>query len=375
MEYRIGVIGATGYIGTPYRQEIRDSSYDAEIVAVCARRRDRLEQAAKEDGARLATDDWRQIVEDPEVNLVLVLTPDALHIEPVLAAANAGKHILCEKPLGKDVAEARAMWKAADENNIATFVPYWTRYVPVFQRAKEVVDEGTLGDVRAVVYRWQNPRPLAMPFTWRDDSELSTAGSIADIGSHVYDTLRYLLGEEASRVMAHAQVVMPPKPDLGEVDLSEALEWGQQHATQDAEKQRKGSVPDYAQISVEFESGIVGSILLSHASYLRKGFAPELELHGTKASLSVDRIRGELLIADSADPARLYEAVDNDGFCNRFQQHVFPAFDDRIAGKTSSHPDLFDGWRVQVFTDAAYTSSQRGTWVELSELDASRITD
>lgn len=370
MEYRIGVIGATGYIGSPYRQEIRDSSYDAQIVAVCARRRERLEQAAKEDGARLVTDDWRQVVMDPEVNLILVLTPDALHIEPVLAAADAGKHILCEKPVGKDVGEAHAMWQSANENNVASFVPFWTRYVPVFQRAKQVLDAGTLGDVRAVVYRWQNPRPLAMPFTWRDNSELSAAGSIADVGSHVYDTLRFILGVEAARVMTHAQVVMPPKPDLGNVDLSEAIDWGQQHAADDALHRRKGSVPDYAQMSVEFEGGIVGSILLSHASYLRKGFAPELELHGTRASLSVDRVRGELLIADSPDPAKLYESIDDDGFCNRFERHVFPAFDERIAGDACSHPDLFDGWRVQVFTDAAYASSERETWVELTEFDA-----
>jgi len=370
MQFRIGIIGATGYIGVPYRKEIRESSHDAKIVALCARRRDRLEAAAAEDGATLVTDDWREVVEHPDVNLVLVLTPDALHYEPVLACAEAGKHVLCEKPVGKDTAQARAMQQAIEEKQLASYVPYWTRYVPVFRRAKELVEEGRLGEVRSVIYRWQNPRPLDMPFTWRDDASLSAAGSIADVGSHAYDTIRFVLGIEAKRVLTHATVIMPPKPDLGEVNLQEALDWANERKKEVSDAQRKGSVPDYAQIGVEFEDETVGSILLTHASYVRKGFAPELELHGTLGSLSVDRIQGKLHFADSPDPARLLETIDDDGFCNRFDTHIFPALSQQIAGEgKGEHPDLLDGLRVQTFVDAAFVSSQRGSWVSLAEID------
>ena len=78
---------------------------------------------------------------------------------------------------------------------------------------------------------------------------------------------------------------------------------------------------------------------------------------------------GELKLADSPDPARQLEVIDEDGSCNRFEQHVFPAFDQRIKGESCSHPDLYDGWWVQVFTDAALASAARQTWVELSEFD------
>ncbi len=367
MQYRIGVIGATGYIGVPYRQEIRSSSQDTQIVALCARRRDRLEAAAREDGATLVTDDWLKVVEHPDVNLVLVLTPDALHYEPVLACAELGKHVLCEKPVGKDARQARAMWNAVQSEQLASYVPFWGRYVPVFQRAKELLEEGKLGEIRSVIYRWQNPRPVAMPFTWRDDATLSAAGSIADVGSHAYDVLRYILGKEAKRVLTHAAVVMPPKADLGDVDLSEAIEWGEKNSTSDSSSQRKSSVPDYAQIGFEYDDGAVGSILLSHASYIRKGFAPELELHGTRGSLGVDRIRSELKFADSTDPAEMLESL-GDGWCNRFETHVLPAFESQVNGVgKGDHPDLEDGYRVQVFTDAALASSQRGGWVDLSE--------
>src|SRR3990172_9330905 len=100
MKFGVGVIGATGYIGTPYRVEIRESPQDATIVALCARRRDLLQAAAKQDGAMLATEDWRQVVEHPAVNLVLVATPDALHYDAVMACARLWQHVICEKPGG-----------------------------------------------------------------------------------------------------------------------------------------------------------------------------------------------------------------------------------------------------------------------------------
>lgn len=371
MQFRIGVIGATGYIGVPYRKEIRESVNDTKIIAVCARRQDRLELAAAEDGAELVTQNWQDVVEHSDVNLVLVLTPDAMHYEPVLACAEHGKHVVCEKPVGKDISQAHAMWQAIQQRGLASYVPYWNRYVPIFRRAKEIVASGKLGDIRSVLYRWHNPRPNAMPFTWRDDASLSAAGSIADVGSHAYDMLRFILEEEATRVLTHASVLMPEKPHLGDVDLQEAIEWGNSNSAAASKTGKKGSVPDYAQIGFEYPSGIVGSIVLSHASYLRKGFAPELELHGTLGSLSVDRIGRVLRFADSPEPAQQLEVVDDDGICNRFESFVFPALEAQVSRRSDApqdqHPNLLDGLRVQSFTDAALASSLRGEWVELAE--------
>ncbi len=140
MRFGIGIIGATGYIGTPYRAEIRESNDEnARILALCARRQDRLAAAGEEDGAELLTDNWHKVVEHPDVNLVLVLTPDALHYEPVMACAELNKHVLCEKPVGTSVAQAHAMWQAVHVAGLGHFVPFWTRYVPSFQRARQLV--------------------------------------------------------------------------------------------------------------------------------------------------------------------------------------------------------------------------------------------
>ena len=94
----VGVLGATGYIGEPYRAEMRECD-GVRMVALCARRKEPLEKAAEEDGADLVTDNWREVIEHPDVNYVVVGTPDAFHHEAVMAAAAAGKHLFCEKPL------------------------------------------------------------------------------------------------------------------------------------------------------------------------------------------------------------------------------------------------------------------------------------
>ena len=372
--FRVGVIGATGYIGAPYRQEMRQAGDRYQIVALCARRPEPLASAAGEDSCEFTTDDWRQVVDHPDVDVVMVTTPDRLHYEPVIAAAQAGKHVICDKPIGADSVEAAAMWRACRNAHVAHYVPYWSRHIPLFQRAREICRAGTLGEIRGVMCRWHNPRPAGMPFTWRDDATLSAAGSIADVGSHAYDTVRWILGAEADRVLAHADTITPPKPDLGAVNLTEALEWGAAHESATAEKSRRATAFDYATIAWQFPGGAVGAITLSHAPFFRKGMAPELELHGAEASLALDRVRGTIAIGSPGEDLPTTEhGVTELG--NRLADFVHPALTARAAGEGDDdvggqRPGMHDAWRVQLFTDAAALSAQEGRWVELAEIEA-----
>jgi predicted dehydrogenase len=369
MKFQIAVLGATGYIGSPYRQEIRGCPDDARIVALCGRRMDNLKAAAGEDGAEFFSDNWQQVIAHPGVNLVLVCTPDALHHEAVMECANRGIHVVCEKPLGANAIEARQMWDAYRGTKLGHFVPLWTRYVEVFRRARQIVNAGQLGSIRAFVYRWHNPRPAAMPFTWRDDATLSSGGSVADVGSHAYDTLRWILDDEAECVLAHADVITPPKPDLGAINLDEAISWGNQHNSGEAESRRQGTACDYASIAVRMRTGTVGTVLLSHAPYLRKGMAPDLELHGTDASLSIDRVSGAVRLFRPDTEAETVAALPDGEPVNRFEKYVFPALRERIDARSTQHPGLDDGYRVQLFTDAAMRSAEQGEWVALAELE------
>jgi predicted dehydrogenase len=368
----VGVLGATGYIGEPYRAEMRQCD-GVRIVAVCARRKEPLQRAAIEDGADLATDDWIQVIEHPDVNYVVVGTPDALHYEAVMAAAAAGKHLFCEKPLAMNVGEAREMLQAyLDKETLAHFVPLWTRWSPGFVAAKELIEGGAIGEVKAVIYRWHNPRPADMALTWRDDPSLSSSGTIADVGSHAYDTVRWIIGKDAIRVLAHADTITPAKLDFGNVNLTEALECGDQGT--DGVSSRKGNTVDYASIAWEFEGGVVGSIVLSHAPFLRRGLVPELELHGTEASLTVDRFYGKVTIGRPDNSVEVVKEVDPGGFDigNRFEKWVIPALREVMGGKSQLEvdaPNLVDGLKAQLFTDASLKSSKTGEWVDVGAVN------
>jgi predicted dehydrogenase len=163
-------------------------------------------------------------------------------------------------------------------------------------------------------------------------------------------------------------VTTPLKPDLGSIDLTEALEWGREHSVAESPSQCRATVFDYADIAMEFHNGAVGSLVLSHASFLRKGLAPELELHGTRASLAVDRVTGNITLARPGEDVRVLETVAESAR-NRFSSVVFPAIHERASGSGCEHPGLDDGWQVQVFTDAAFQSAQRGEWVDLAEVE------
>lgn len=369
MKFGVGILGATGFIGTPYRKEIRESPEDATIIALHGRRWELLEAAGQEDRAQLITDDWKQVVEHPDVNVVLVCTPDAYHYEAVMRCAELKKHVICEKPVGVNVKEAGAMWQAIREAGVGHYVPFWTRYVPIMIRARDLVRQGLVGNIRAIVYRWHNPRPANMPFTWRDNADVSSAGSVADVGSHAYDALRWITGLEAVRTLAHADVIMPPKADLGEVNLGEAIAFGQKSDAKPTPKQRKGTAYDYASIAFELNNGAVATLILSHAAYLRKGMAPELELHGTAASLGVDRIRHTISLAKPGEDVKVIETLPDPGNTNRFQHYTFPGLRDRIANRPTDHPGMDDGYRAQLFTDAAAQSARTGQWVTLAEVE------
>ena len=122
---------------------------------------------------------------------------------------------------------------------------------------------------------------------------------------------------------------------------------------------------DYASVSCLFSNGASGLFVLSHAGSVRKFLAPEIELHGTKASLSADRYTGKIkLIRQNQELETLHELPPAFEFGNRFEQYVFPALSPMIKGTRSSvpHPTLEDGWLAQRFTDAAYLSAKDGHW-------------
>jgi len=181
--------------------------------------------------------------------------------------------------------------------------------------------------------------------------------------------IRWLLGSEATRVFAHGKVMSPAKPDLGPINMAEALEWGEQPNLSDSPVTRIATANDFGSIAFELSNGAVAMMIASQAFFLRKGLAPDLELHGVDASLAVDRVNGRLTLTRANGDVEVVDSPSDNGWGNRFARHVFPGMAAMIAGKTCSHPNLEDGYRAQLFTDAAAQSAREGVWIQLSAID------
>src|SRR3954454_20409533 len=175
-----------------------DLPADLRLKTLCGRNASAVKKAAAKLGWETAATDWRKVVADPEIDIIDIATPNDTHCEIALAAAAAGKAILCEKPLARDVAEAEAMVAAVRKARVVHMLCHNYRRVPAIALAKEMILRGELGD-RIYHYRARYAQDwLAdpkFPLVWRLKSEVAGSGTHGDINAHIIDLARYLVGE------------------------------------------------------------------------------------------------------------------------------------------------------------------------------------
>ncbi|MEO0649536.1 MAG: Gfo/Idh/MocA family oxidoreductase [Planctomycetota bacterium] len=258
-----------------------------DLRVVAARDGAKLERFAVRFGWQRWTTDWRDVVADPEVELVDVATPNFLHREPAVAALEAGKHVLCEKPLAGTLDDARAMRDAAQAAAGQAFVWHNYRRCPAVATAWQLVREGRLGrifHVRATYLQdWGGPET---PMSWRFDRELAGSGAHGDLNAHLIDLARFLVGEE-----------------IVEVHGATSRRWIEERL--DAEGVRHAtSVDDALLFSAGFAGGAVASFEASRLAYPHQN-ANGIELNGERGSLRFDFEDMNLLrFADAADGPR-----------------------------------------------------------------------
>ena len=200
---RVGMIGYN-FMGrahsNAWRQAGRffDLPAEVELRTVCGRHRERVAAAAANLGWARAETDWRAVVEDPEIDLVDITTPNDTHAEIALAAAAAGKAVLCEKPLGMNVPECERMVAAVEAAGVPNLVCHNYRRIPAIALAKRMIERGDLGD-RIYHYRARYAQDWiadpAFPLVWRLQSDVAGSGANGDINAHIVDLGRYLVGE------------------------------------------------------------------------------------------------------------------------------------------------------------------------------------
>ena len=215
----VGVIGM-GWMGIVHSRSYRmiadrfhTDSIRARLV-ICA---DDVESRAREAQERFGfeqyTTDWRQVVNHPEVQVLNIASPNHLHLEMVRAAAAAGKHVFCEKPVGRNCLETAAIERAAREAGVLTWVGYNYRWAPLVQYARQLVRDGKLGTLthyrgRFLVDYGSNPDGV---LSWRFQRELAGYGTLGDLMSHVADMANMLAGP-VQRVVANRKTFISSRP-------------------------------------------------------------------------------------------------------------------------------------------------------------------
>jgi predicted dehydrogenase len=244
------------------------------LVAIAGRNDEAVAAAARRYGYERWTTDWRQIVADPEIGLFDNGGPNAVHAEPTIAAAEAGKHVLCEKPLGRDADEAYEIWSRVAATGVKHLCGFNYRFVPAVRLARELIDGGELGEIRHFRARylqdWADDPGLD---TWRFDPGAAGSGAIGDLATHVVDLARYLVGEIAA-LSAVVKTFVPGR-----------------------------TVDDAIEAVVEFERGTVGTIEATRLALGRRN-AFQWEINGSQASLWFDMERMNELQVFRADGDR-----------------------------------------------------------------------
>ncbi len=237
------------------------------LVSIAGRSEAAVSEAAGRYGYESWTTDWHEVVTDERVGLFDNCGPNSLHAEPTIAAAEAGKHVICEKPLGMTADESYEIWQRVAATGVKHACGFNYRFVPAVRLARQIVEAGELGEIRHFRGRYLQDwlSDPAAPKTWRLDSAEAGTGAIGDLGTHVIDLARFLVGEIES-VSALTRTFVDSRGGA-KVDVDDAFE----------------SV-------VAFEGGAVGTIEATRFALGRKN-SFQWEINGSKGSLAFDMER------------------------------------------------------------------------------------
>ncbi len=240
------------------------------LVAIAGRTEDAVKTAALRYGYEKYYTDWRAMIEDDDVDVFDNTGPNNAHAEPSIAAAKAGKHVFCEKPLARTGEEAKAMLDAVQKAGVQHMVAFNYRFVPAMVVARDLIASGKLGKVYHIraqyLQEWIMDPEFAM--VWRLRKEVAGSGAIGDLGSHIIDIARFLLGSEPNRVMAMTKTFIEERPD-GEGGTA------------------KVDVDDAFISLMEFDNGALGTFEATRFAQGRKN-ALSLEVNAEKGSFTFD---------------------------------------------------------------------------------------
>jgi predicted dehydrogenase len=374
-ELGIGIVGF-GFIGKVHAYSYINMPifYDpppcrTRIVGVATSRPESAARVRDVIDVELATDDYLDLIDRNDIQAIHVCTPNDAHKEILLAAIRAGKDIYCDKPLALNASEADEIKAALDGYEGIHMMTLQNRFIPATLRAKQLADEGFLGEVVSFrgVYLHAGYTDPNRPMSWRLDRPRSGGGALYDLGSHVVDLLQHLIGPfTAVRADTETFVKERPDPKTG--------------------KKVPVEVDDLALLTARTAGGAVGTI---EASRVATGTNDDLriEIHGTKGGMRWNLMDPNWLeVYDATDPGEPIGGMRGFTRIETVSRYPEPAgfpspkapygwirghmaaihhFVTGIVEDRPVRPDLRDGARLQKVLDTAYESAKTGGWLEV----------
>ena len=386
---RVAMIGY-GFMGAAHSQGWRtaprvfDLPAEPELAVVVGRNAEAVAAAASKWGWAESATDWRDVIARDDIDVVDIVTPGDSHAEIAIAALEAGKHVLCEKPLANTVAEAEAMAEAAERaaaRGIQAMVGFTYRRVPAVTFLRNLIAEGAVGTINQVraSYRQDWLVDPEMPLAWRLQKEHAGSGALGDIGAHAIDLAQFVTGLNLEKVSGVIDPIVKERPLLkGSTSgsgLSGAAGVGSGQVT----------VDDIAIFTGRFESGALASFEATRFATGRKN-ALQIEVSGDKGALAFDledlnsvqfydrtapadrQGFRKVLVTEAEHPyvSAWWPAGHMLGYEHGFSHQVKDLVEG-IVGGTVPHSSFADGLRVQRVLDAVERSSENDSaWTRVA---------
>ena len=370
-----GFMGAAHSQGWRVAPRFFDLTAQPEMTLLVGRDGERAAAAAKRWGWAESSGDWREAIARDDIDVIDIVTPGSSHVEIAIAALDAGKHVLCEKPLANSVDDARAMADAAARaarNGVFAMVGFTYRRVPAATFARDLVADGAIGELRQVRASYLQDWLVdpEVPLAWRLQKDLAGSGALGDIGAHAIDLAQFITGKRLTSVSGTLETVIARRPLLAAAAGLGGTASDEYGAV---------TVDDLALFTGRFDGGALGSFEATRMSTGRKN-SLRVEVSGSRGAISFDledlnslgyydgtapeTRRGftKILVTEPAHPyiAAWWPAGHMLGYEHGFSHQVKDFVDDIAAG-VQPEPSFAAGLQVQQVLDAVERSAGSGS--------------
>lgn len=377
---QVGVVG-TGFIGPAHIEALRRLP-NVEVAALCEVNIELATAKAAQLGIPKAYV-FEDLLKDESIKVVHICTPNFLHFSQSKAALLAGKHVVCEKPLAKDLAEAEELVALAAQTGLVNAVHFNLRYYPLVRQMKTMREKGDLGDVYSILGSYlQDWLFYETDYNWRlEPAKSGDSRAIADIGSHLMDVIEYITGLKTVEVMADFNTIHKTR--------KKPLKPVETYSGKMLKPEDYADVPisteDHANVLLRFDNGNRGSVTVSQVSAGRKNQL-KLEISGSKKTFAWNSespnnlwignrdgfnevaMRDPSLAYPEASAIMSFPGGHNEGFPDTSKQlfkEVYAAVEQGKQPEKPSYPTFADGYRELLICERILESHRKESWVKV----------